>query len=323
MALLTATLCGADESFPVIHYEPIMIRVLGGKDGQPIANSHLLLLGGYDQNDLHEQLYRQEAHTDGFGRVRLSKQLTNLPWLQVWVNKKPLCQASPRTDSYSVELIRRDGVSAPNRCGPATVEDAPGVLTVYVKSKSKYAPVISSRAGVPAVTLAPVAPPKATPAAEPAAQKPSLPPFTSSAPQLSAVAFAAELLTSPALVPMEETSQAAPPEQVQAAAPTVVPASEKSAITPARSKAKIPARRVAGRSVAHSVTFTAPRARPALASCQVQQPVAQAKTATARSRSKSAVASPVALIASRKPKPAAGVRRAAAHGKLKPHPQQE
>src|ERR1039457_4384758 len=84
-ALLTATLNGAAETFPVVHNEPITVRILGGKDGQPLAHLHLVLLAGYDPSDLHDQLFRAEVLTDDHGLVKVPKQLANLPWLQVWV----------------------------------------------------------------------------------------------------------------------------------------------------------------------------------------------------------------------------------------------
>ncbi len=140
---------GAVESFPVVHNEPVTVRILGGKDGRPLGRLHLILIAGYDQRDLSEQLYHAEVLTDADGRARLPKQFANLPWLQVWVGKKPLCQAHPRKAGFSVELIRRDGLSAPNRCGKATVEDAPGVFTVFVKDKG------APPAAVPAPAIAP------------------------------------------------------------------------------------------------------------------------------------------------------------------------
>lgn len=140
MALLTATLSGVAESFPVVHNEPITVRILGGKNGQPLAHMHMVLLAGYDRSDLHDQLYRAELLTDAHGQARLPGQLANLPWLQVWVTKNPLCQAKPRGSSFSVELIRRDGLSAPNRCGTATVEDTPGIFTVFVKGNGVAPP---------------------------------------------------------------------------------------------------------------------------------------------------------------------------------------
>jgi hypothetical protein len=155
IALLTATLSGVAESFPVVHNEPITVRILGGKNGQPLARLHLVLIAGYDQRDMRDQLYRAEVLTDAHGQVRLPGQLASLPWLQVWVTKKSLCQTKPRRASFSVDLIRRDGLSTPNRCGTATVVDAPGVFTVFVRGKGVAPPadlpvVASSHAPEPA-----------------------------------------------------------------------------------------------------------------------------------------------------------------------------
>lgn len=132
---MAAAASWAGESFPVVHNEPITIRILGGKDGQPLGPLHLTLIAGYDRADMRKELFREDAVTDAHGQARLSNQLANLPLLQVWVNKKTLCQENPRIASFSVELMRRDGLSTPNRCGNITVEDKPGVFTVFVKSK--------------------------------------------------------------------------------------------------------------------------------------------------------------------------------------------
>jgi hypothetical protein len=148
IALAASAVSGVAESFPVVHNEPVIIRILGGIDGQPLARQHLTLIAGYDQNDMSEQFFREEVLTDEKGQVRLSNQLANLPWLQVWVGKKPLCQTHPRSTSYSVELIRRDGLSAPNRCGTATVENKPGVFTVFVKNKT-VAPAVAASDAAP------------------------------------------------------------------------------------------------------------------------------------------------------------------------------
>ncbi len=133
LALLTATANCAVESFPVVHNDPIVVRILSGVDGRPLAHLHLLLIAGYDRRDLRDQLFRQETLTDARGQAQLSHQMENLPWLQVWVDKKLLCQARPRQASFSVEEIRSFGLSAPNRCGTVTVEDSPGVFTVFVQ----------------------------------------------------------------------------------------------------------------------------------------------------------------------------------------------
>jgi hypothetical protein len=134
-ALFTASAVRADETFPVDHKEPITIHILDGATGQPLVHAHVLLLGGYDQSDIDHRVWPEETLTDDHGDVHLSNQLANLPYLQVRVEKAPLCQQDAGDSSFSVERIRRDGLSAPNRCGVATVDDAPGVFAVFVKVK--------------------------------------------------------------------------------------------------------------------------------------------------------------------------------------------
>jgi hypothetical protein len=333
IALLTASECGAVESFPVVHNEPITVRILGGKDGQPLAHLHLVLLAGYDQSDLHDQLYRAELLTDAHGQAHLPKQLANLPWLQVWVNKMPLCQAKPRGNSFSVELIRRDGVSAPNLCGTATVEDAPGVFTVFVKSKEKKAPSVTlvTRAEVPApVTVATAQPAALAPARKPAEAE-TRPPTA----QIPAVPVAAALPVAPTAA--EKAVMSAEPARPVVAASASVPARAPSAVqTPAMAvvtapapavdaakdshsvKARVaeyrPVRGVAGRPVlhratpvSHSARQVTHRARPVLASCVVRKTRAKAEPPAASSAS-SEDKPATAIDATHKSKPAAGVK---------------
>jgi len=133
IALFAAFAARADETFPVVHTEPITIHILDGVSGQPLVNVHVQLVGGYDQNDIDRRIWLEELLTDERGDVQLSNQLQNLPFLAVRVEKAPLCQSETR--NFSVELMRRDGLSAANRCGIATVENTPGVFAVFVKGK--------------------------------------------------------------------------------------------------------------------------------------------------------------------------------------------
>ncbi|HEY1159909.1 MAG TPA: hypothetical protein VGE83_04725, partial [Terracidiphilus sp.] len=135
VVLVAAAVSWADEVFPVVHNEPIAVRVVDGKDGRPVAHAHVLLVAGYDLRDLRLGIWREEALTDGEGMARLSSGLKNLPWLQVRVAKRHLCEGDADGAAFSVEQIRRDGLSAANRCGTATDENAAGVVTVFVKGK--------------------------------------------------------------------------------------------------------------------------------------------------------------------------------------------
>jgi hypothetical protein len=253
--LLTASVCGADEPYSVVHNEPITVRILSGKNGQPLAHSHLILIAGYDQGQIRDQLWREETLTDAHGQARLSKQFANLPWLQVWVDKKPLCQANPRKTSFSVERIRRDGLSAPNRCGTATVEDAPGVFTVFVRTGKKDTLAKSVVVNVPA--------PEATRA--------------TSSPHLPAIAVTAALPVTAAsravalrADPVDLTELAA--FSFPASAPLVVSA-DKPAINAAR--------RPVSWIVRHKVRRVLHRARRTSPACWEQKPAAKPAAAKA------------------------------------------
>jgi hypothetical protein len=135
-------LCQADEIFPVVHNDTITVRVLNGKYGVPITHAHLTLAGGYDARDIGLRFWQEELLTDKNGEMRLPNGLANLPFLQILVAGHKLCQAHPKASMFSVDRMRRDGLSAPNRCGTFAVEDAPGVFTVFVNGDNGAPPVI-------------------------------------------------------------------------------------------------------------------------------------------------------------------------------------
>jgi hypothetical protein len=153
LLLLAAQVRGADEDFPVVHNEAITIRILDGANGHPVPRAHLSLLAGYNQRDLHLEMWRQEAFTDDRGRARLSDALANLPFLQIGVANKHACEAHEGSAIFSVDLIRRDGLSTPNRCGAAISDDAPGIFTLFVKTKAG-ATKHAAPAALPAASIA-------------------------------------------------------------------------------------------------------------------------------------------------------------------------
>jgi hypothetical protein len=151
LVLLGAAACLADEVFPVVHREPISVTVLDGRGGNPQAGVHVVLVAGYDRRDLDLGLWRQEAVTDATGSVPLSDALKNLPLLRIEVLKRGRCAADAGDAAFSVERVRRDGVSTPNRCGVVVAAEAPGVLSVFVKGKkpgAKAVPPAAERAAV-------------------------------------------------------------------------------------------------------------------------------------------------------------------------------
>jgi hypothetical protein len=124
----------------------------------------LSLLAGYNQRDLHLAMWHDDVSTDDHGIARLPNELANLPLLQISVAKSPACEAHAGSATFSVDRIRRDGASTPNRCGTAISEDLPGVFTVFVKIKPPK-PLKPSQVRKPAPAPAPAAAPApATPA---------------------------------------------------------------------------------------------------------------------------------------------------------------
>jgi hypothetical protein len=130
----------ADEIFPVMHNEPIAVRVLNGKDGHPQTRTHVVLTAGYNRQDLKLALWREEAVTDSEGRVPLSNALKNLPLLQVEVLNRSGCAPGAESAVLSVERIRGSGLTSANRCGSTVAENEPGVFTVFVKGKKGGSP---------------------------------------------------------------------------------------------------------------------------------------------------------------------------------------
>lgn len=301
LSLLTAAVCGADEPYSVTHNEPVTVRVLSGKNGQPLVHTHLILIAGYDQGEIRDQLWREETLTDAHGQARLSKQFANLPWLQVWVDKRPLCQANPRKTSFSVERILRDGLSAPNRCGTATVEDAPGLFTVFVQTGKKDAPAKPAKVNAPA----PEAARTVFAVVETRAYKPAQ--ATPPAHPLSAVAAASHAPLATKTKPGIDLPELAA-FSFPASAPVVV-----SADKPGHAVARRPARRV----VLHKTKRISHKARRKASPCQEQKP--GAKPAAAKNPAKTdgktippkgtAAKAPTKKI-NQKPKPSAGSKPA-------------
>jgi hypothetical protein len=130
----------AQTSIPVDHQEPIAIHVVDAQNGQPLAHLNLALQAGYDRSDIQKHLWHEDAMTDEHGVIYLPAALLNLPWLQVLMPKSSTCKANPHAQIFSVERMRNDGLSAPNRCGTTAVADRPGVFTVFAQgTKQAYA----------------------------------------------------------------------------------------------------------------------------------------------------------------------------------------
>ncbi|MGB9078558.1 MAG: hypothetical protein WCC26_17100 [Terracidiphilus sp.] len=127
------------EVIPFDHREPIQIRVLDGKSGQPIPHVRLIFTAGYTDGDLRRRLWREESATDLRGQAQLPRPLANFPFLRITLHGAGQCPGQGETP-YNVARIRSEGMSAPNRCGFIGTEEAAGTLTLFARSSNSSDP---------------------------------------------------------------------------------------------------------------------------------------------------------------------------------------
>jgi hypothetical protein len=135
IALPVVGRCQTDEIFPVIHNEPIAVQVLDGRTGNPQPDTRVVLIAGYDRRDLALGQWREELLTDASGKVHLSNELRNLPFLRIEVLQRHACDRSADQAAFSIERIRIDGFSGANHCGMAVLADTPGVIAFFIKGR--------------------------------------------------------------------------------------------------------------------------------------------------------------------------------------------
>jgi hypothetical protein len=111
----------------------IVIQVLNGKNGQPIANEHLVVFTGASVEDVKEQKNHVEVRTDAKGEALLSVDTLATSHIQVWVDWHVPCQEVPNSKSYSVEDILKNGSSTSNNCGPVKHPLSPNHFVVFAR----------------------------------------------------------------------------------------------------------------------------------------------------------------------------------------------
>jgi hypothetical protein len=166
--------------------------------------------------------------------------------------------------------MRRDGLSAPNLCGPVTAQDTPGVFTVFVKNRAKKLKNgMSVAVGMPMIS-APIATQAPTTAQLPAAKPAPVVSSPSTTPQQVVVAE----------VPAEATPKAEP---IALEPLPVFPALHTTRVIPGKFVVHPQTKRVAAKRIVR-------RAKPVLAACSVPLPTAkpESKAASAKPSAKPA-----------------------------------
>ena len=113
----------------------IVIQVLDGKNGKPIANEHLVIFTAASAEEIKQHKNHLEARTDAKGIATLALDTRASSQIQVWVDWHVLCQEGPNSNSYSVEDILKGGLTTPNNCGTVEQPVAPNHFVVFARSE--------------------------------------------------------------------------------------------------------------------------------------------------------------------------------------------
>jgi hypothetical protein len=111
----------------------IIVQVVDGRNGRPLANQHLLVFAGESPQSVRQHKKQFELVTDKEGRADLMVVPRDIQWIQVWVDWHVLCQSEPNSKSFSVAEILSTGLSTPNTCGKVAQEAGVGHLIVFAR----------------------------------------------------------------------------------------------------------------------------------------------------------------------------------------------
>jgi hypothetical protein len=127
--LAAITLLG---SAAVAQNRQIIVQVLDGDTGKPIANQHLTIYAGDSPDAVIHRKMNFQAVTNQKGFASL-----NTPpaakWLQVWADWKTLCQDNPKGKSFSIDEILSTGLAAPNTCSSLVQKPDPGQFVLFAR----------------------------------------------------------------------------------------------------------------------------------------------------------------------------------------------
>jgi hypothetical protein len=110
----------------------IIVQAVDGRNGKPIAKTHLLIFSGESPEDVRLERNSLDLVTDVSGFATLT--FTQKPkWIQVFVDDRVLCQTEPNGKSFSIGEIMSTGLKTPNTCGSLEKEATSGHFVVFAR----------------------------------------------------------------------------------------------------------------------------------------------------------------------------------------------
>jgi hypothetical protein len=111
----------------------IVVQVVDGRNGKPLANRRLVVFGGESPESVRQHKRQFELVTNKQGLADFTIAPSDTHWIQVWVDWHILCQSEPNKKSFSVAEILSTGLSMTNTCGSSVQKVTPGRIVVFAR----------------------------------------------------------------------------------------------------------------------------------------------------------------------------------------------
>jgi hypothetical protein len=128
LALLVPMLCA------VAGNGTVEVHVVNGKNGKPIAGTHVLVFQGGSADEVKQLKYSLELRADSDGVAVLPSD--TMPWLRVSVDWRRSCQSDPGGGIDSLPTIRDSGLVTPNTCSSITLRASPDTLYLFMRDET-------------------------------------------------------------------------------------------------------------------------------------------------------------------------------------------
>mgnify|MGYP001548450220 CR=1 FL=1 len=111
----------------------IMVQVLDGRNGKPMADQHVLVFTGLSADAVKTHAQHTGVTTDKSGIGTLTIYPTEAQWLQVFTEGRVPCFPDPNKVSFSVSEIMSKGLVTPNDCSAHVQQASPGNFVIYAR----------------------------------------------------------------------------------------------------------------------------------------------------------------------------------------------
>jgi hypothetical protein len=111
----------------------IVIQVVDGRNGKPIPREHVLVFQGATAEDIRALNSHADLQTDANGVALLTIEDPSISLILVSVDWHIVCEEKPNTKTYSIEEIKRTGLSTQNKCGLLVRKNEPDHFVVFAR----------------------------------------------------------------------------------------------------------------------------------------------------------------------------------------------